>query len=226
MNVQTATAVMLCIATLTTGACATRSAHNAAIADIEATKAELYNTKTESQTLTQVVSELQQHRLIIAKQMDAATSAIRRATQQMEAERAALQRLGTLSRMVSQLAAQQNSLRSAIQRETKAQPRLQALVEQYKSELDEADAPVVPVSTPPVNHTDHTVATAQPGQVVAQTETAPKATLTPQAAPATPPVATPAPKPPVNQAPPEPVDQDWLSWFRDWVMSFFESIFP
>ena len=226
MNVHTATAVMLCIVTLTTGACATRSAHNAATADIEAAKAELYNTKTESQALTQEVSELQQHRLVIAKQMEDTTSAIRRATQQMEAERAALQRLGKLSRMVSQLAAQQNSLRYALQRESKAQPRLQAMVEQYKSELDEARESIAQASTPPVNHIDQSVAPAQPGQVVAQPDPAPKQIVTAQASPATTPTANPTPQQPANKQVPEQEEQDWLSWFKEWIMSFFLSVFP
>ncbi len=226
MNVHTATTVMLCIVTLTTGACATRSAHNAAIADIEATKAELYNTQTESQALSEQVNQLQQHRLIIAKQMDAASSAYRRATQQMEAERAALQRLSKLSRMVSQLAAQQNSLRYALQRESKAQPKLQAMVEQYKSELDEARESNAQVPTPPVNHIGQTIAPDQPGQVVAQPDSAPKPMVMAQAAPANPPTANPTPQQPANKQVPEQEEQDWLSWFKEWVMSFFLSIFP
>lgn len=226
MNVHTATAMMLCFVTLTTGACATRSAHEAAITDIKAAKAELYNTKTESQALTQEVSELQQHRLVIAKQIDATSSAIRRATQQMEAERAALQRLSKLSRMVSQLADQQNSLRHALQRESTAQPKLQAMVEQYKSELDEARGSIVQVSTPPVNHIDQSASPAQQGQVVAQSDSSPKPIVTAQAAPANPPSANPTPQQPANKQPPEPVEEDWLSWFKGWVMSFLLSIFP
>lgn len=226
MNAHTATAVMLCLATLTTGACVTRSTHAVAVADLEATKAQLYSTKTQSQALTEQVSELQQHRLDIARQMEAASSAFRRATQRMEAERAALQRLNKLSRMINQLAAQQNSLRYALQRENKAQPRLQAIVEQYKSKLGEDGGPGAPVSPPPVNRTDHLVETASPAQVVAQTDPAPKPTVMTQAAPANPPAANPAPQQPANKQISEQGEEDWLSWLKEWVMSFLQSIFP
>lgn len=224
MNVHTATAVMLCLATLTTGACVTRSTQ--AVADLEATKAELYSTKTQSQALTEQISELQQHKLIIAKQLEATTSAYRQATQRMEAERVAWQRLNKLSRMVSQLAAQQKSLRVALQRENKAQPRLQAIVEQYKSKLGEDGGPGAPLSPPPVNRTDHPVETAPPAQVVAQTDPAPKPTVMTQAAPANPPAANPTPQQPANKQISEQGGEDWLTWFKEWVMSFLQSIFP
>jgi hypothetical protein len=213
MNVHTATAVMLCLATLTTGACVTRSTHAVAVADLEATKAELDSTKTQSQALTEQVSELQQHRLIIAKQLEATTSAYRRATQRMEAERVAWQRLNKLSRMVSQLAAQQKSLLVALQRENKAQPGLQAMVEKYKAKLDEAGGLGVPLSPPPVERTNQPAETAltPPAQVAAQTDPAPKSTVT-----------TPQP---ANKQTSEPVEEDWLSMLKEWIISIWRSIF-
>ena len=227
MNVQTAIAVMLSLTALTTGACVTRSTHNAAVADLQATKAELSSSQTESQVLTKQVSELQQQRLDIAKQLDATTLEFRRAKQQREADRVALQRLNKLGRLVSQLAAQQNSLKSALQRENKAQVKLQASVERYRSELDEAPGPRAPVSHPLINGADQPVEIAPPAQVAAaQTDPAPKPTVMAQTAAATPPVAKPMPQRPVNQPPPEPVDEDWLSWFKEWVFSFLLSIFP
>ena len=227
MKIHTATAVMLCLTVLTTGACVSRSKHNAAVDDLQAIKAEISSTETESQALTEQVSELQQHKLDIAKQLDAVTLAFRRAAQQREAERVAWQRLNKLGRMVSQLAAQQNSLKYALQRENKVQVKLQASVEQYKSELDEAArGPAAPVSHPLINRNDQAVETSPPEQVAAQTDPAPKPAVVAQAAPATPPAANPVPKPPVNQPPPVPVEQDWLSWFQEWVMSLLASIFP
>ena len=226
MKIQTITAVTLCLTVLTTGACVTRSTHNTAVADLEATKAELDSTKTQSQALTEQVSELKEHRLIIARQLEATSLAYRRATQRMEAERVAWQRLNKLSHMVSQLAAQQKSLKYALQRENKAQVKLQASVEQYRSELGEDGGPEAPVSHPLINRTDQPVETAPPAQVAAQTDPAPKPAVVAQAAPANPPAANPVPKPPVNQPPPEPVEQDWLTWFKEWVMSFLQSILP
>jgi hypothetical protein len=226
MKLHTTVALLLCFVTLTTGACVSRSTLDVAVADRETTKAELTSTKTQSQALTEQVSELQEHRLIIARQLEATSLAYRRATQRMEAERVAWQRLNKLSRMVSQLAAQQKSLRYAIQRESKAQPELQAMVEEYKAKLDENSGPGAPVSHPLINRTDNPVETASPAQVVAQAAPAPNPTVTAQAAPATPPGVNPVPKPPVNQAPPEPVEQDWLTWFQEWIMSFLQSILP
>jgi hypothetical protein len=227
MNAHTATAVMLCFVTLTTGACVTRSTHDVAVADREATKAELSSTKTQSQALTEQVGELQQHRLILAKQLEATSLAYRRATQRMEAERVAWQRLNKLSRMVSQLATQQKSLRVAFQREKKAQPELQAMVEEYKTKLDEAArGPAAPVSHPLINRTDQPVETAPPAQVAAQPNPAPNPAVVAQAAPATPPAVNPPPQQPANKQIPEPVEQDWLSWFQEWIMSFLESILP
>ena len=226
MNVHTATAVMLCLAALTTGACVTRSTHAVAVEDLEATKAELDSTKTQSQVLTEQVSELQQHRLIIAKQLEATTSAYRRAMQQMEAERVAWQRLNRLSRMISQLTAQQNSLRYALQRENKAQPRLHAIVEQFRSQLGQTDGPEAPVSPTPVNHTGQPVEIAPPAQVVAQADPAPKPTVIAQAAPATPPAVKPTPQQPANKQISEPVEESWLSTLQEWVFSLLLSIFP
>lgn len=227
MKIHTATAVMLCVTVLTTGACVSQTAHNAAVADRETTKAELNSAKTESQALTEQVSELEQHKRIIAKQLDATTLAYKRAAQQREAERVAWQRLNKLGHMVSQLAAQQKSLKYALQRENKAQITLQASVEQYRSELDEtARGPAAPVSHPLINRTDQPGETVPSAQVAAQTDPASRPAVVAQAAPATPPAANSTPKPPVNQPPLEPVEQDWLTWFQEWVMSFLSSILP
>lgn len=227
MKVHTPIAVMLCLTVLTTGACVSRTTHNAAVADLEATKAELSSTKSESQALTEQMGELEQHKLIIARQLDATTLAYKRAAQQREAERVAWQRLNKLGRMVSQLAAEQNNLKYALQRENKAQVKLQASVEQYRSEMDEAAREsAAPVSHPLINRTDQPGATTPPGQVAAQTAPASNPAVVAQATPATQPAANPVPRQPVNQAPPEPVEQDWLTWFQEWVMSLISSILP
>ncbi len=227
MKVHTPIAVMLCLTVLTTGACVSRSTHNAAVADLEASRVELDNTKAQSQALTEQMSELEQHKLIIAKQLDATTLAYKRAAQQREVERVAWQRLNKLGRMVGQLAAEQNNLKYALRRENKAQVKLQASVEQYRSELDEtARVSEAPVSHPLINRTDQPGETALPGQVTAQTAPASNPAVVAQAVPATQPAANPVPRQPVNQAPLEPVEQDWLSWFQEWVMSFISSILP
>jgi uncharacterized protein YukE len=86
--------------------------------------------------------------------IEVAASALQQAKQRMQAEHTALQkRLSTLNSMIRQLTAQQNSLRYALQRENKAQPRLHAIVEQFRSQLGQTDGPEAPVSPTPVNHT-------------------------------------------------------------------------
>lgn len=227
MKIHTATAGMLCLATLTTGACVTRSTYDVAVADLEATKAELDRTSIQSQGLTEQVSQLQQLKIDLASQMEAAASALQQAKQHMEAEHTASQkRLSKLHRMISQLAAQQNSLRYALQRANAARAALQSNVEEYTSKLGEADGPRAPLSTPPVERTDQAAETAlaPPAQVAAQTDPASKPIVTTPAASADPTAANPTPQP-ANKQTSEPVEEDWLSMLKGWVISLWRSIF-
>lgn len=227
MKIHTATAGMLCLATLTTGACVTRSTYDVAVADLEATKAELDRTSIQSQGLTEQVSQLQQLKIDLASQMEAAASALQQAKQHMEAEHTASQkRLSKLHRMISQLAAQQNSLRYALQRANAARHALQSNVEEYTSKLGEADGPRAPLSTPPVERTDQAAETAlaPPAQVAAQTDPAPKPIVTTPAASADPTAPNPTPQP-ANKQTSEPVEEDWLSMLKGWVISLWRSIF-
>jgi len=227
MKIHTATAGMLCLATLTTGACVTRSTYDVAVDDLEATKAELDSTSIQSQVLTEQVSQLQQLKIDLASQMEAASSAVQQAKQKMEAEHAASQkRLSTLNRTISQLAAQQNSLRYALHSANTARSVLQSLVERYRAKLGEADGPRAPLSSPPVKRTDQPAETAlaPPAQVAAQTDRGPKPTVTTPAASADPTAANPTPQP-ANKPTSEPVEEDWLSMLKGWIISIWRSIF-
>lgn len=227
MKIHTATAGMLCLATLTTGACVTRSSYAVAVADLEATKAELDRTNIQSQVLTEQVSQLQQLKIDLASQMEAASLAVLHATQQMETEHTASQkRLSTLHRMMSQLAAQQNSLRYALQRANAARPPLQSIVDRYKAKLGEADGPRAPLSPPSVERTDQPAETAlaPPAQVAAQTDPAPKPAVTTPAASADPTAANPTPQP-ANKPTYKPVEENWLSMLKGWIISVWRSIF-
>lgn len=227
MKLHTATAGMLCLATLTTGACVMSGTYDAAVADLEATKAELKITRTQSQLLTEQVSELEQRKIDLAKQMETASSALQQAKQEMEAEHTASQeRLSKLSRTISQLTAQQNSLRHALQRAHEEQAPLQSSVDRYKSKLGEADGPRASLFPPPIAHTNEPAETAlaPPAQVAAQTDPVPQPTVTPPAAPANPAAANPKPQPADKQTS-EPVEQGWLSTLKGWVVSIWRSIF-
>jgi hypothetical protein len=209
MIVRTATAMMLCLAILTTGACVTRSTYEAAVVDLEATNAELYSTHAQSQLLTQEVSELQQRRSDIARQMEVVALGFQQAMQEMEAERAALQKRLKLNRIITQLTAQQKSLLYALQRENNAQSALQTLVAQYKSKLDEVG----------VSGDDQPAETAPSGQVTAQADPVQKPAVPSQTAPADP------TQQPADKQTSEQGEEDWLSMFKGWVVSLFRSIF-
>lgn len=227
MKIHTATAGILCLAILATGACVTRSTYDAAVADLEATKAELDNTGTQSQVLTEQVSELQQLKSDLTRQMEAAWSALQRAKQQMEAEHTALQeRLSKLTRTLRQLIAQQNSLRYVLKRATEEQVRLQSIVDRHTSKLGEADGPRVPLSPPPIAQTNEPAETAlaPPAEGADQTDPTPQPRVTPPAASAGQTAANPKPQPANNQTS-EPVDDGWLSMLKGWAISLWRSIF-
>jgi len=218
---------LLCLATLAAGGCVTRSTYDGAVADLEATKAELDNTRAQSRVLTEQVSELQQRNIDLARQMEAVSSELQRVTQQMKAEHAALQaRLSKLNRIISQLIAQQSRLRYALTRAYEEQPMLESLVEKYKFQLSEADGSSAPPSSLPIEGANQQAerALAPSGQVATHTDPALKPTVTTPAASADPTVANQNPSP-VNKQPSEAVEDDWLSLLKGWVISLWRSIF-
>jgi cell division protein FtsB len=227
MKIRALTAGLLCVATLTTGACVTRSTYDSAVVDLEAVKAELDSTRVQSQALTEHVNELQQRKIELARQMGAVSSELQRATQQMKAEHAALQaRLSNLNRIISQLIAQQSRLRYALKRAYEEQPMLESIVEKYKFQLSEADGSSAPPSSLPIEGANQQAerALAPPAQVSTQTDPALKPTVTTPAASADPTVANQKPSP-VNNPPSEPIEDDWLSVLKGWVISVWRSIF-
>lgn len=218
---------LLCVATLATGACVTRSNYDTAVADLEAMKIELDSTRTQSRVLTEQVNELQQRKIDLSRQMEAVSSELQRATQQMKAEHAALQAwLSKLNRIISQLIAQQSRLRYALKRAYEEQPVLESIVEKYKFKLSETDGSSAPLSPPPIEGTYQQAETAlaPPAQVATQTDPALKPTVTTPPASADPTARNSNPSP-MNKQPSEPVEDDWLSMLKGWVISIWRSIF-
>jgi hypothetical protein len=177
------------------------------------------------QALTEQISELEQLKADLSGRVEAASSALELAKQKMKAERTLSQeRFSKLAWAIGQLTAQQNRLRYALQRANEERPALQSVVERYKSQLGEADglrasvSPIVPSSQQPG------VGVAPPAQVTAQTDPAPKATVTAPPASVNPAPASQNTQPPNKQLP-EPIDSDWLSLFKGWIMSLWQSIF-
>lgn len=218
MKLHTVTVGMLCLASLSTGACVTRTTYEAAIANLEATNVELYNTRAKSQLLIERVRELEQQKIVLAKETETAVFALLHAKQRVETEQQLLQeRMTMLSGAVSQLTAQQNRLRYALQRAKEEQPELQATVEMYKSKLGEADGLRAPLPT-------SEKALAPSTQVPAQTDSISKPIVTVPAASADPNVGNPN-KPSTNKQISEPVEDDWLSMLKGWAVALWRSIF-
>ncbi len=224
-KVRTAAVGMLCLTTIMTGACVTRSTYDSATADLGATKAELYSARTETQGLTQQVSVLQERQSDLERQKEIASSALRQAKKEVKAERAASQkRLSTLNRSIQQLTAHQKSLRHVIKGATKEQSILQSTVDNYTSQLRSIEELHASTTPQPAAATSEPVETAvvYPAQTAVSNEPAPKPTVVTAAAPVNQPVAAPKPRAPVQ--PPEPVEEDWLSFLKNWISSLWESV--
>ncbi|MEO6306613.1 MAG: hypothetical protein ABIO96_11020 [Nitrospiraceae bacterium] len=225
-RIHSAAIGMLCLATLTTGACVTRSTYDTAAADLEAAKAELHSTSVQTQELTQQVSNLQQRKSNLSKQMVVASLALDQATKGMKGERTASQkRLSNLTRTIKQLTSQQKSLREGFKRATKEQARLQSVVDNQMPILREADGLSASLVPPPATRVNEPVKTAlvSPAQTPVPNESAPKATVTTTAASVNQPAANSKPQQAGTQ-PPEPVEEDWLSFLKNWIASLWQSV--
>ena len=217
-KIHAAAIVMLCLATLTTGACVTQRTYDTATADLEAAKAELHSATTQTQELTQQVSDLQQHQIDLARQMEVVSSALKQARKEMKAERTAShKRLSNLSRTIQHLTAQQKRARYILNRATKEQTRLQSVVDSHTSNLGEVDGLSASPSEPAKT------ALVSPAQSPVPNEPAPKPIVTATAAPVNQTAANPPPQ--AGNQPPESVEEDWLSFFKNWIASFWTSIF-
>jgi hypothetical protein len=218
---------LLCLATLTTGACVTRSTYDTAAADLEVAKAELRSVRAESQGLTQQVSDLQQRKSDLSNQMVAASIALEQGTKEMKAERTASQkRLSNLNSTIKHLTAQQKSLRDGFKRATKQRATLQSAVENHTSKLgsaDELNTIPAPTSGAASNESAKTAPVAQ-AQTPGPNQPTPTPTVTTQAVPVNQTAATPKP-PLVGNQPPEPVEEDWLTFLKTWIASLWQSVF-
>ena len=222
-KIHAAATGLLCLATLTTGACVTQSTYDTAASDLEAAKAELHSTRTQTEGLTQEVSDLQQRQNDLARQLEVTSSALQQAKKERKVERTASQkRLSKLNRTIQHLTVQQKSLRYVFNRVTKEQARLQAAVESHTSNLDEADGLSASAVPPPAEPAK--IALVPPGRTPVQNEPAPKPTVTTTAVPVNQPAATPKPQPASNQTP-KPVEEGWLSFLKEWIASLWQSIF-
>jgi septal ring factor EnvC (AmiA/AmiB activator) len=219
-KIQTAAIGMLCLTTLTTGACVTQRTYDTAAADLEAVKTELRSASTETQELTQQVNDLQQLQIGLARQREVALSMLKQARKAMKAERTVSQtRLKKLNLTIQHLSTQQKNLRYAVKHSAEEQASLQSAVEYHTSKLGEADELSTSSAPAPAQ-----TALVPPVQTLVPNESVPKPTVNTTAAPVNQPAANPKPQSAGNQLP-EPAEEDWLSFFKNWITSFWQSIF-
>lgn len=227
MKLQIATVGILCLASLSTTACVTQSTYGTAVAHLEATKAELDSINSQSQTLTEEVTGLEQQKRTLAGQKEAVSSVLHRAKQQAQVERKFWQeRISRLNHTISELTAQQKKLQYALRRAKEEQPELQLLVEVSKSKLDEAVMTRAKQSPQPVEGINQQTqaAVASPPQGAGQIDSASNP-IVPTSAVSADPNASDPKMPPRNKQAPEPVEDDWLSIIKEWAASIWQSIF-
>jgi Skp family chaperone for outer membrane proteins len=224
MKIHTATVGLLCLTTLTIGGCVASSTYDTAVADLEATKGELKVARTQSELLTEQISELEQRNNGLARQMEAALSALQQAEQEMDAERKArIERLSKLNHTIAQLTAQQNGLKYVLKRATEEEARLQSTVDRYNPPLGEADGVSASFLPPPNAPTNEQAGTALAPSAPAPVPNAPapQQTVTTQAAPIP---ANPKQQPAGKQTA-APVEEGWLPAIKGWIVSLWRSIF-
>ena len=229
MKIHTTTVWLLCLTTLTIGGCVASSTYDVAVADLEATQAELKIARTQSELLTEQVRELERSKRDLARQMEDASSALQQAQQEMDAERIATQeRLRKLNQTISQLTAQQNGLRYGLKRATEEQAKLQSAVDRYNPTTGEADglrSSLFPSPIAPTNGQAGTaLAPSAPAPVPVPSEPTSRSTVATQAAPTDQTAADPKPQSAGKQTA-KPVEEGWLPAIKEWVMSLWRSIF-
>lgn len=226
MKLQILTVGMLCLAILSSTACVTRSTYNIAAAELESRKAELDSINSQSQALTEQVGDLEKHKIVLSRQMEAVSSVLQRAKQQAKIEHKFWQeRISKLNHTISELTAEQKKLRYILQRAKKEQPELQLLVEISKTKLDEAVR--ISALQPPPSHeriNQQTQAAVAPPQGAGQTDSDSKPIVT-TAATSVDPNTSVQKMEPRNKPIPEPVEDDWLSIIKEWAASIWQSIF-
>jgi hypothetical protein len=222
-----ATISILCLFAAGMSGCVWKSTYDNAVADMAGAKAELESAKNEQQRLAQQVRTLEPITQDSTREAETAAADLQRAKDEAEAERrAGEERLARLTRTMNQLTAQQSNLRDALQRAKGERPALQALVDKYKSKLEETEGFRTPTFPPPLSQIPEpgSAPTPPPAQIPTPTSLSPAPMAPPPPAPA----ATPAPSPmpqPAPKRPAEPADEGFFSALKGWLVSLWRSVF-
>lgn len=214
-----------CFALLTASGCVWKSTYDDAVADMEGAKAELQSTKAEQQRLSQQVKAMEPLTQEATREAESAATAVQQAKDEAEAERKlGEERLAKLTRAINQLAAQQHSLREALQREKSERPALQITADKYRAKLDDTEGFRTPTIPPPASQIPGPtgIPPFPPSPAPADLASAPTAAA--PAAPAVTPPTPPAP-PPIPKRPAEPADEGFFSALKGWLVSLWHSVF-
>lgn len=218
-------ALCTCILLLAAG-CAWQSTYDQAVAEREGAKAELQSVKLEQDRLAEQVKAMEPSMQQARQQAEHANASLMDAIDAAEGERKiGEERQAKLAHLIEQLSAQQNSLRQAMRQAKAEQPKLQAAVEKYRAQLDEADRLSAAAAFPPPPPVHDPIASASPlptphpGPAVT-----PASVSSPPSVPSPDPLPTPAARP-VTKRGVEPAEEGFFASMKEWLVSLWRSVF-
>ena len=224
-TIHTAAIAMLCLATLTTGACVTQRTYETATADLEVPRnpnSRAPEPKHRGSPTSQRPPTTQERpRESNGGRLDGA-----RASHEGDEGRAyGITKTIEQPRSHDQAPGRSTEeLAGRVQTCNQTAGRLQSAVDDYTSKLRPVDEVHASPTPPPAVMANEPVNTAliPPAQTSAPNEPAPKPTVTPTAASVNQPVANPIP--PLAGQPAEPVEEDWLTFLKNWISSLWQSV--
>ncbi|BFU96847.1 MAG: protein of unknown function [Nitrospira sp.] len=222
------TAPCACLLLLAAG-CAWKSTYDEAVAEKEGVKAELQSVTVEQNRLAEQAKAIEPLTRRASQQAEQANASLRDAIDTAETERKiGEERQAKLARLIDQLTAQQNSLRQAMRQAKAEQPKLQAAVDKYRAQLDEADrlSAAAAFPPPPPSVQDPIASAAAPPLPASPQAPTMTQTSLSSSAPAASRDAPPAPATrPVTKRGVEPAEEGFFAAMTDWLVSLWRSVF-
>lgn len=222
------TALCACLLLIPAG-CAWKSTYDEAVAEREGAKAELQSVKVEQNRLAEQAKAMEPLTRQTRQQAEQAHTSLREAIDAAEAERKiGEERQAKLARLLDQLAAQQTSLRQAMQRAKAERPGLQAAVDKYRAQLDEADRLSAAAAFPPPPPSVHDPVASATAAPLPASPHEPTMTQTSLSSPAPAASRDPLPAPatrPVTKRGGEPAEEGFFAAMTDWLVSLWRSVF-
>ena len=204
------------------GGCVMQSTYDAALEEGMIAKRELARAKEEQKLLARQVSDMELLNADVVREAEAATSALRQASDNAEQERQlGQQRLAKLQQRATQASKQQRSLRYELTVAKENTAALQELIDVYQKKVRDGavGAAESPVAEPAVHKPFDPSTIPVPQDLPA----APAVTPPQQSVPT--PTPTPAPSASPAKHTPPPPDEGWLSSISNWLLSLWHSVF-